>query len=321
MKKGLLVQLLLFGIVLCVLPGCNHTTQTVTPTLPVLSSSETVASSGGCEMLEGTWMVGGIYYNRNLIDVADNDALADLYDTTYLWIHEGGTFLYYNFYNHQGTYAQKEENSFILKTDNVFSYDFTENGLEEKAIESSSKTSYLVTVLDDNTIQLDDLDPATGKAAADSSPLLFVREDEESSYIQTRKTPLNGSPDSDTQKETETQKDSPSTAKKDTKAPSSGSSTSVSSGERNALRSAKDYLAVMPFSYSGLIDQLEYEGYSNSEAAYAADNCGADWYEQAVKSAKQYLEVMAFSRSGLIDQLEYEGYTHDQAVYGVDKAY
>lgn len=96
---------------------------------------------------------------------------------------------------------------------------------------------------------------------------------------------------------------------------------SVSSGKRNALRSAKDYLSVMPFSYSGLIEQLEYEGYSNSEATYAADNCGADWYEQAVKSAKQYLEVMAFSRSGLIDQLEYEGYTHDQAVYGVDKAY
>lgn len=99
------------------------------------------------------------------------------------------------------------------------------------------------------------------------------------------------------------------------------SSASVSSGESNALRSAKNYLSVMAFSYSGLVEQLEYEGYSSSEAAYAADNCGADWYEQAVKSAKQYLEVMAFSRSGLIEQLEYEGYTHDQAVYGADKAY
>ena len=77
----------------------------------------------------------------------------------------------------------------------------------------------------------------------------------------------------------------------------------------------------MPFSYSGLVEQLEYEGYSPAEAAYAADNCGADWYEQAVKSAKQYLEVMSFSRSGLIDQLEYEGFTYDQAAYGVDKAY
>lgn len=96
---------------------------------------------------------------------------------------------------------------------------------------------------------------------------------------------------------------------------------SVSAGKRNALKSAKNYLSVMPFSYSGLVEQLEYEGYSNSEATYAADNCGADWYEQAVKSAKQYLDVMAFSRSGLIDQLEYEGYTHDQSIYGVDKAY
>lgn len=317
MKKGLFALLFLFGIVLCVLPGCNHTTQTVTPTLPVLSSSETTAISSGCEMLEGTWTVGGIYYNRKLIDITDNDTLADLYDITYLWIHEDGTFLYYNFYNHQGTYSEKEENCFILKTDKVFTYDMTESGLEEKVVESSGKTSYLVTVLDDNTIQLDELDPATGKAAADSSPLLFVRENEESAYIQTNKTPLNGSSDSGTQKKTETRKESSPATKKD----SADTSPSVSSGKRNALRSAKDYLSVMPFSYSGLVEQLEYEGYSNSEATYAADNCGADWYAQAVKSAKQYLELMAFSRSGLIDQLEYEGYTHDQAVYGVEKAY
>lgn len=95
----------------------------------------------------------------------------------------------------------------------------------------------------------------------------------------------------------------------------------ATTGMRNALKAAKNYLSVMPFSYEGLIEQLEYEGYSHSEAVYGADNCGADWYEQAVKSAKNYLEIMAFSRSGLIEQLEYEGYTHDQAVYGVDKAY
>lgn len=77
----------------------------------------------------------------------------------------------------------------------------------------------------------------------------------------------------------------------------------------------------MAFSYEGLIEQLEYEGYSNSEAKYAADNCGADWYEQAVKCAENYLDVMSFSRSELIDQLEYEGFTHDQAVHGVNEAY
>lgn len=95
----------------------------------------------------------------------------------------------------------------------------------------------------------------------------------------------------------------------------------ASAGERNALESANQYLSFMAFSYSGLIDQLEFEGYSNSEATYAADHCGADWYEQAVLSAEQYLSNMAFSREGLIDQLEYEGFTYDQAVYGAEQTY
>ena len=48
-------------------------------------------------------------------------------------------------------------------------------------------------------------------------------------------------------------------------------------GERNALLSAQGYLSFMPFSYSGLISQLEFEGYTAEEATYAVDNCGADW--------------------------------------------
>lgn len=95
-----------------------------------------------------------------------------------------------------------------------------------------------------------------------------------------------------------------------------GGISSATKGERNALSSAKTYLSVMPFSHSGLVKQLEYEGYSHSEAVYGADNCGADWNAQAAKSAEAYLDMMAFSRDGLIDQLEYEGYTHAQAVYG-----
>jgi len=95
----------------------------------------------------------------------------------------------------------------------------------------------------------------------------------------------------------------------------------VTSGMRNALRSAESYLSVMPFSRDGLIEQLEYEGYTYSESVYAVDNCGASWKEQAAKSAQAYLDIMPFSRSELIDQLEFEGFTHDQAVYGVNKVY
>ena len=95
--------------------------------------------------------------------------------------------------------------------------------------------------------------------------------------------------------------------------------TDATMGERNALESARQYLNSMAFSYSGLIEQLEYEGYSNSEATYAADNCGADWYEQAARSAKEYLDAMPFSRQGLIEQLEYEGFTYEQAVYAAEQ--
>ena len=84
-------------------------------------------------------------------------------------------------------------------------------------------------------------------------------------------------------------------------------------GERNALKKAQDYLDFTAFSYTGLIDQLEFEGYTYQEALYGVDNCGADWNEQAAKKAAQYLEFMAFSRQGLIEQLEYEGFTHEQA--------
>ncbi|MBS7008406.1 Ltp family lipoprotein [Anaerostipes sp.] len=95
----------------------------------------------------------------------------------------------------------------------------------------------------------------------------------------------------------------------------------VTAGERNALDKAYSYLNTMAFSKSGLIEQLEYEGFTKKEAKYAVDNCGANWKEQAAKKAEQYLRNQSFSRSGLIEQLEYEGFTSKQARYGVKKAY
>lgn len=93
----------------------------------------------------------------------------------------------------------------------------------------------------------------------------------------------------------------------------------ITTGQRNALNQAKSYLEWSAFSYDGLVSQLEYEQYSHEDAVFAADNCGADWNEQAVKSAKSYLEFSSFSRDGLIEQLEYEGFTHEQAVYGAEQ--
>ena len=97
---------------------------------------------------------------------------------------------------------------------------------------------------------------------------------------------------------------------------SDASPSSCTLGEQNALKTAESYLSITAFSWNGLVDQLEFEGYTHDESVYAANNCGADWNEQAAKKAASYLHVLSFSRSGLIEQLEFEGFTHDQAVYG-----
>ena len=65
-----------------------------------------------------------------------------------------------------------------------------------------------------------------------------------------------------------------------------------------------------------MIKQLEFENYTTEQATYGADNCGADWNEQAAKSAKSYLEFSSFSKDDLIQQLEFEGFTKEQAEYG-----
>ncbi len=88
--------------------------------------------------------------------------------------------------------------------------------------------------------------------------------------------------------------------------------------EENAIGSAESYLDFSAFSRSGLIDQLEFEGYTNAEATLAVDYLDGDWNEQAALSAESYLDFTAFSESGLIDQLEFEGFTSDQATSGVN---
>ena len=89
--------------------------------------------------------------------------------------------------------------------------------------------------------------------------------------------------------------------------------------ERQAVGMAKDYLKYMGFSRKGLIEQLQYEGFSKKNATYGVDHAKANWNHQAVRVAKSYLAYMHFSRSGLIEQLQYEGFTHSQAVYGAHK--
>lgn len=89
-------------------------------------------------------------------------------------------------------------------------------------------------------------------------------------------------------------------------------------GQSNARKSAASYLSFMGFSRSGLIKQLQFEGFSLEDSTYGVDVQGADWNTQAIKSGASYLRSSSFSRSGLIKQLEFEGFSPEQAIVGTD---
>ena len=88
--------------------------------------------------------------------------------------------------------------------------------------------------------------------------------------------------------------------------------------QSNARKKGASYLSYSSFSRSGLIKQLEYEGFSNADATYGADAQNADWNKQAVKKGASYLSYSSFSRTGLIKQLEYEGFSNLEAIFGTD---
>lgn len=86
--------------------------------------------------------------------------------------------------------------------------------------------------------------------------------------------------------------------------------------QKNAARRAASYLNTGSFSYSGLIKQLQFEGFSSEDAAYGATSTNADWMAQAVAKGKSYMKSTGFSRKGLIDQLKFEGFTQAEAEHG-----
>jgi|GEM_PF-2301099 Host cell surface-exposed lipoprotein./Protein of unknown function (DUF2510). len=88
-------------------------------------------------------------------------------------------------------------------------------------------------------------------------------------------------------------------------------------GQQQAVAKAESYLRFSSFSRTGLIGQLEYEGFSLEESTFAVDFLDIDWNEQAAQKAESYLKFSSFSRAGLIDQLLFEGFTQTEAEFGV----
>lgn len=79
-------------------------------------------------------------------------------------------------------------------------------------------------------------------------------------------------------------------------------------GQENAVSKGRSYLAMMGFSRSGLIEQLQFEGFSPEDATFAADFIAPDWAAECAEKAKSYMDMMAFSRDGLYEQLAFEGF-------------
>lgn len=100
----------------------------------------------------------------------------------------------------------------------------------------------------------------------------------------------------------------------------------LTNSQKNAVRSASNYLSIMPFSKEGLIEQLSSvagDGYDRNDAEIAVNNLIVDWNEQAAKAGENYLDMMGFSCKGLIEQLSSRAgdkYTKSQAKYGAEKA-
>lgn len=265
------------------------------------ASGTAAPPAAAADTLVGQWTAVGIVSKGSVVSFDSNAALADLYDTNWATFTETGYQIQNGVFTYEGTWQTLEtedvKHLYMLSQERYLR--FTMNGDELEEVATESRKTLFAAYLDEECDVLliyETLDD-------EETPLIYARDGEKTSFGTSGQGGTSAEPSQQTSK------------------PSQSNGHTPTAGERNALESAKSYLRFMAFSYTGLIDQLEYEGYSYSEAKYAVDNCGADWYEQAVKCAESYLEYMSFSRSGLIEQLEYEGFTHDQAVYGVDQAY
>ena len=92
--------------------------------------------------------------------------------------------------------------------------------------------------------------------------------------------------------------------------------------QSQAIASAESYNSTLPFSRTGLIEQLEFEKFDTATATFAVDDLEArgviDYDDNAAKAAQSYLDTIGgFSAQSLHDQLVFEGYTDEQATHGV----
>ena len=290
----------------------------------------------------GLWIAKGIIADNQYYSFEEVSELADLYDTEWISFSKSGIWKEYKLDNYEHAYCLYQESTTLIKND--------ENGNYYSDKTSSDKTYIAVLMNDDiNTCMVIDVEKTDDDTIIvygndidfwfDDSTVEFTNQFGTSTtkcaykgcnnYIASSGDTNCCVEHSNLCLECNKYIDSDAMycidclngAINSNSSNSSIFSDSMTRGEENALQRAYDYLEYQAFSYSGLIEQLEFEGFTNSEATFAVDNCGADWSKQAVLRAEQYLEYSSFSRSGLKEQLEFEGFTSSQAEYAVNQVY
>lgn len=88
--------------------------------------------------------------------------------------------------------------------------------------------------------------------------------------------------------------------------------------QKNALKKESNMLTTICPSYEYSIYWLTtFEGFSEEDAVFAADHCGADWNEQAALCAKQQMDLMGASRDGLVQHLRMFKFNNEQIDYAL----
>ncbi len=91
--------------------------------------------------------------------------------------------------------------------------------------------------------------------------------------------------------------------------------------DQQALQRTLQDMTYSHYSYLSLIEFLEHIGFSHESAVYAADNCEADWKEEALCRLKDYIKYgNAESTEELAQWLTYDQFTEEEIAYAIKAA-
>lgn len=259
-------KVLCLTILLFFLTACQQKQEQPVASNPTTVQSTVETSENHYDLLEGSWHVAGVYYEGDLIDLSDYSNLQGIYSTYFLIFSKDGTFTYVNYSFYEGSSQEEDAYTFRLKPDEIYTLEVKNGVAQKKVRDQSDMPTFVVQILDENMLCWEEVNPLTGAPVGDISPLIYERDGCKSAYIQQAKSGTKRD-----QKSTPTQSPPDPTQSESTASSSGSSGNAASAGAYNALQKARDYLELINYSRSELIDQLIFDGFTQEQAAYGAE--------------------------------------------------